>query len=260
MECEDCGGEIGSGLHQLSCIVPADLKAENAKLRAERDAALGRAADETRRADTAEETWRETVMKAREARDSADLQVKKGSDQIDGLLFAAEEAAKKERELLLQLHEERLNHKGTAELLCLEKVKSNDAERLNCEYRKALEKIKDRIIEEGPGEVYGIACAALSIGDVTVKPKHECCGECNWSHEPHDCKCHPKPKCDCLCHSVNANSGGCSACGKHETTYIEKRQVLLPDGSCACRMVDDVLHPCNVHAIKRNNENDQKSV
>ena len=54
------------------------LKAANLQvdaLRVERDTALGQASDEKKRADDAEGTWRETVIKAREARDKADLQV-----------------------------------------------------------------------------------------------------------------------------------------------------------------------------------------
>lgn len=27
----------------------------------------------------------------------------------------------------------------------------------------------------------------------------------------------PDRKCTCLCHDVNSNSGGCTACGKHES-------------------------------------------
>jgi hypothetical protein len=51
------------------------LNQENVKLRADRNEALGKAADEKARADTGEARWRDTVMKAREARDRADLQV-----------------------------------------------------------------------------------------------------------------------------------------------------------------------------------------
>lgn len=40
-----------------------------------------------------------------------------------------------------------------------------------------------------------------------------------------------KRSCTCLCHSVNSNSGGCSACRKHETVFIEKRK-------CECVWLD----------------------
>lgn len=39
-----------------------------------------------------------------------------------------------------------------------------------------------------------------------------CCSECNWSHEPHDCFCHPaKRKCVCGCHVGGV--GSATACG-----------------------------------------------
>jgi DNA repair exonuclease SbcCD ATPase subunit len=58
------------------------LNQENAKLRAERNEALGKAADEKARADTEEERWRDTVLKARQARDLADLQVEALKDVL----------------------------------------------------------------------------------------------------------------------------------------------------------------------------------
>jgi hypothetical protein len=74
--CPDCRQTIvvDSGVAHI-CHAPSLLEAENAMLRAERNDALGKAADEKARADTGEERWRETVMKAREARDRADFQV-----------------------------------------------------------------------------------------------------------------------------------------------------------------------------------------
>jgi predicted RNA-binding Zn-ribbon protein involved in translation (DUF1610 family) len=74
--CPECRQTVvvDSGVAHI-CYAPSPLAAENAKLRAERDEALGKAADEKAKADTEEERWRDTVLKARQARDLADLQI-----------------------------------------------------------------------------------------------------------------------------------------------------------------------------------------
>lgn len=73
----------------------AALLAEVERLTRERDAALGTAADEKRRADGAEAEWRETVIHAREARDKADARAEK-----------AEAEAKRLRDFVQRVHAE----------------------------------------------------------------------------------------------------------------------------------------------------------
>lgn len=75
MSCYHCHGTVPNCPNTRVEADAVELSAKLERMTGERDTALGKAADAEKKAATEEDRWRETVIKAREARDCADLQV-----------------------------------------------------------------------------------------------------------------------------------------------------------------------------------------
>lgn len=67
----------------------------------------------------------------------------------------------------------------------------------------------------------GIIRKALT--GIVEKPKSEfagCCSACNWSHEPHDCKCHAEKRVRGCPNCGNGVTGVDPLCEKHYSEYL----------------------------------------
>lgn len=105
------------------------------------------------------------------------------------------------------------------------------------------------------GKMVCSRCGTVEDRYTIEKPKSEfagCCSSCNWSHEPHDCKCHAeKRKCE---HTWTETQ--CSTCGdpkpdykrkcEHEWSHIEDSHFF-----CAkCRATADFCGACGAEYTK----------